>query len=513
MTSAMSMISSLRSALRPAYRRLRVLLGVQPPSRKKEKSPARKGKGKKAAAAPAALPKRAPAVVAPAAVAVATAAPRAAGSAQAGRRKAAAVASGARKSTPSKARKAARPDAGKSLSSDARKAAAASGSAKLLSPEAGNPGTPARAAKKSARRRWVRPEGKPWNILFLGGSNTVMKNGYSDAMIACLADSRGPVGRVVNLAAGGNSTIHGLMLAKERQDLADFDVVVIEYGVNDVKLAGLGAIEIWKAATEGLLRHLLTIRPDVHVVFVLFGRQEMRKSYMYRPADLTLTIAGAYSAERQVTVVDIDHLLRDVLFPDATEFAQLFSDGSHYRRPQIARLVGALVASRVTGAPRRDGRELPEPVFPGHFAESELVDLVPDPALADRVFANSRYNIPTRRIGLGETVTLDLPGPIAGIEFVSLPTGATLRVSEEGETPFALHTRHSRTQSARFPFLLRCQALEHRPWPTLARGPRRVTLEALPTAPADEVKKALNMVAAGPGAAEGVYLTRLLCIP
>lgn len=29
-----------------------------------------------------------------------------------------------------------------------------------------------------------------------------------------------------------------------------------------------------------------------------------------------------------------------------------------------------------------------------------------------------------------------------------------------------------------------------------------MTLEALPTAPADEVKKALNMVAAGPGAAE-----------
>ena len=78
-----------------------------------------------------------------------------------------------------------------------------------------------------------------------------------------------------------------------------------------------------------------------------------------------------------------------------------------------------------------------------------------------------------------------------------------------GLADWATHT----TSPVASALLLRCQALEHRPWPTLARGPRRVTLEALPTAPADEVKKALNMVAAGPGAAEGVYLTRLLCIP
>jgi hypothetical protein len=482
----MSMISSLRAALRPAYRRLRVLLGVQPPPRNKGKSSLGKSKGKKGDRPRTAPAKPSPAVVVPAAAVAAAPAPRVAGSAPADPRG---------KAEPRKKR------------------AAPPRADKTLSPEAPKPATPARDPNRSARRGRVRPEGKPWSILFLGGSNTVMKNGYVDGVIACLTDSRGPAERVVNLATGGNSIVHGLMLAKQRQDLADFDIVVIEYGVNDVKLAGVGAIEIWKAATEGLLRHLLTIRPDVHVVFVLFSRQEMRKSYMYRPAELTLTIAEAYAAERQVTVVDIDHLFRDLLFPDAKQFADLYEDASHYRRPRVARIIGALIASSVTGAPRRDGRELPEPVFPHHFARSEIVDLVADPALADRVFVNSRYNIPTRRIGLGEKVTLDLPGPIAGIEFVSLPTGATLRVSEEGEAPFAMHTRHSETGSERFPFLLRGRALEHRPWATLARGPRRVTLEALSTAPAEGMRKAPKMVAARPGAAEGVYLTRLLCVP
>jgi hypothetical protein len=487
----MSMMSSLRTALRPAYRRLRVLLGVAPPPKKKGKASSGLTGKKEVATPPAAPPKRAP-VAAPKATArtrlsdpAPAVAPRAV------------------------ARK---PATGKSGAGKAGKGKAGKG--KSPAPDAGGGGTPpAPVRDKRARRARKQPEGAPWNILFLGGSNTVMSKGYVDALVACLADSRGPAGRVVNLAAGGNSTVHGLMLAKQRQDLADYDIVVIEYGVNDVKLAGHGSIEIWKAAAEGLLRHLLTIRPDVHVVFVLFGRRDMRKGYMYRPAELTLTIAEAYAAHRRVTVVDIDHLFRNVLFPGAEEFAKLYSDGSHYRRPEIARLAGGLIASGILGAPQGEQGPLPEPVFPFHFADSTLIDLVSDLAQADRVFANSRYNIPTRRIGLGETVTLDLPGPIAGIEFVSLATGATLRVSEEGESPFALHTRHSRSQAARFPFLLRCQALEHRPWPTLARGPRRVTLEALPDAPEGEVKKALNMVPAAKGRAEAVYVTRLLCAP
>lgn len=479
----MSMISSLRTALRPAYRRLRVLMGVQPPPKKKGKAASGNPGRTKAVSPQAAPPKRAP-VAAPKAAAPM----RAAGPAPAVAPKAA-----ARKPAP-----------GKSGAGKAGKGKAGAGRGET---------PPVPVIDTRPRRLREQPEGAPWNILFLGGSNTVMSNGYVDALIACLADRRGPVGRVVNLSAGGNSTVHGLMLAKQRQDLADYDVVVIEYGVNDVKLAGLGPIEIWKAATEGLLRHLLTIRPDVHVVFVLFARLDMRKGYMYRPAELTLTIADAYAAHRRVTVVDIDHLFRNVLFPGAKEFAKLYSDGSHYRRPEIARLAGGLIASGILGAPQGEEEPLPEPVFPFHFADSTLVDLVGDPAQADRVFANSRYNIPTRRIGLGETVTLDLPGPIAGIEFVSLATGATLRVSEEGAAPFALHTRHGRTGTAVYPFLLRCQALEHRPWPTLARGPRRVTLEALPDAPEGEVKKALKMIPAAKGQAEAVYITRLLCVP
>lgn len=478
----MSMISSLRTALRPAYRRLRVLMGVQPPPKKKGKASSGNPGRTKTVSPPAAPPKRAP-VAAPKAAAPM----RAAGPAPAVAPKAAAR----------------KPATGKSGAGKAGKRKAGAGRGET---------PPVPVIDTRPRRLREQPEGAPWNILFLGGSNTVMRNGYVDALVASLEDRLGPVSRITNLAAGGNSIVHGLMLAMQQPDLADYDIVVIEYGVNDVKLAKSDGIDAWKGATEGLVRRLLAARPDVHVVFALFGRQDMQKRYMFRPAESTVELAAHYAPTQRVTLVDIDHLFRDVLFRDQAEFADLYVDRSHYRRPAIARLVGALIASGILGAPTRAAAPLPEPLYPWHFAGAKLVDLVGDPETA-RVFANSRYTVPARPIGLGETVTIELPGAIVGIEFVAIPTAATLLLQEEGEAPVALHTRHARTGEANYPFLLRCRALENRPWASGRRGPRKVVLEVVADAPEEQVKKGLNMVAAEPGTAEGIFLTRFLCIP
>lgn len=474
----MSMVSSLRAKVRPALRRLRALLGANPqkPIKTKPLAAPRGARGKaRKPVAPAP-----PAMVAPPARPVALAPAKAA--------------TPVRAATGRKARR-----KGTAEIPPARGAKAA------------NP-APQAAAGPRASRQLEPVVGKPWNILFLGGSNTVMRNGYVDALIASLEDRLGPVSRITNLAAGGNSTVHGLMLAMQQPDLADYDIVVIEYGVNDVKLAKPDGIDAWKGATEGLVRRLLAARPDMHVVFALFGRRDMQKRYMFRPAESTVELAAHYAPTQRVTLVDIDHLFRDVLFRDEAEFAGLYVDRSHYRRPAIARLVGALIASGILGAPTRAAAPLPGPLYPWHFAGAELVDLVGDPETA-RVFANSRYTVPTRPIGLGETLTIKLPGAIAGIEFVAIPTAATLVLREEGEAPVALHTRHSRTGEANYPFLLRCRALENRPWASGRRGPRKVVLEVVADAPEKQVKKGLNMVAAEPGTAEGIFLTRFLCIP
>lgn len=67
---------------------------------------------------------------------------------------------------------------------------------------------------------------------------------------------------------------------------------------------------------------------------------------MFEPLDATVELAAHYGATHRVSLVDIDHLYRDVLFPGREDFAALYLDGYHYARPQIAGLTGALIAER-----------------------------------------------------------------------------------------------------------------------------------------------------------------------
>lgn len=382
---------------------------------------------------------------------------------------------------------------------------------------------PRAAAKPAASRPSVRrpqevrlrhfpPQGAPWRLLLLGGSNTVMKNGYVDGLIAALSDRRGPPAGVTNLAVGGNSTVHGLMIGLDAQDIASHDIAVIEYGVNDAKLAKDGRLDMWRAATEGLLRRLLTARPDLHVVFALFARRDMTQEFMFEPLDATVELAAHYGATHRVSLVDIDHLYRDVLFPGREDFAALYLDGAHYARPQIAGLTGALIAERILGAPDRPAGPLPPPLWPWHFAEAQVIDLGMDSHSV--VFENSRYRLQARRLAVGEKLTLDLPGPLAAVEYVSAVEAATLRITEEGEARRTFHTRNVRMGEPKFPaFLVRCEELALKPWAEGRTGPRRVTFEALADGDPGEVRKSVYQIPAAPGRADGVYITRLLCAP
>lgn len=455
----MTLPPSLRAALEPLVRRLRAILGSPPPKAVKRAKPATQGKQtpvQKPAARGKQTPPRKPV---------------------------------ARGKQPPARKPVARPRA-------------------AAKPAASRPSV---QRPQEVRLRHSPPQGAPWRLLLLGGSNTVMKNGYVDGLIAALSDRRGPPARVTNLAVGGNSTVHGLMIGLDAQDIASHDIAVIEYGVNDAKLAKDGRLDLWRAATEGLLRRLLTARPDLHVVFALFARRDMTQEFMFEPLDATLELAAHYGATHRVSLVDIDHLYRDVLFPGREDFAALYLDGAHYARPQIAGLTGALIAERILGAPDRAAGPLPPPLWPGHFAEAQVIDLGKE---SDCVFENSRYRLQARRLAVGEKLTLDLPGPLAAVEYVSVVGAATLRILEEGEARRTFHTRNVRMGEPKFPaFLVRCEDLALKPWAEGLTGPRRVTFEALADGDPGEVRKSVYQIPAAPGRADGVYITRLLCAP
>lgn len=378
------------------------------------------------------------------------------------------------------------------------------------------PAESAPAAGPTVKVASRRPRGpidpRPWNILFLGGSNTVIRRGYVRSMVAYLEHRYGPPGRVTNLAVGGNSIVHGLMCAKMTPDLADYNHVVVEYGVNDVKFARPDKIDTWRGAAEGLLRVLLAAREDVHVIVPQFTRRDM-KPHMFATANGMENLADHYATSHNVTLVDIDRLLRNVLLKNRADFPPLYIDGGHLRRPDVTALVGGLIGAEAAAAPRRPGGALPGPLHPWHFAKADILDLVGDPDCANRRFKNSIFDIRTRHIALGERVTLDLPGALAGLEIVSCSEGAALRISEEGADPYVLYSRHTGGDELRFPFLLRCVADTKKPWREAARGPRRVILEALAKAAPGEERKTTGMAPVRRGNVEGAYITRLLYVP
>lgn len=304
---------------------------------------------------------------------------------------------------------------------------------------------------------------RPKNLLFLGGSNTMMAPGYADATVACLTARYGPLGRVANLAVGANTVIHGLMLAKAAADLSDYDLVIVEYGVNDIRLSAEDAMSTWRAGAEGLIRYLLADRPDRRILFAQFNRRAM-KPYHFRPGRELRGLGAHYGRTHGVAALDLDGLFRRTLFRDAAAFAALYADDAHFRRPEISAFVGALVAAEVAAAPApRAPAPLPDPVHPWHFQHARLIDLAPDRATAPPLFRNSRFALPARRVPVGEDIRLDLPGALIGLEFVSTPAAATLRATEGDAAPVAMHTRH-KTAGARYPFLLQSAPMAWKQW-------------------------------------------------
>lgn len=355
------------------------------------------------------------------------------------------------------------------------------------------------------------PQYRPRNLLFLGGSNTMMSPGYANAAVDCLTGRFGALRRVTNLAVGANTIIHGLMRAKATADLADYDLVVVEYGVNDIRLASDEAMPTWRAGAEGLIRFLLENRPDRRIVFVQFNRRAM-KPYHFRPGRELRELVARYGRTHRVSMLDLDGLFRDVLFHNPAQFATLYADDAHFRRPTISALVGALVADELAKPPPPYvAGPLPKPAHPWHFAQAKLIDFVHDRATTAPLFQNSRFALSALRVPVGGNTRLDLPGALIGLELVSTPAAATLRATEGGDPPVAMHTRH-KTTGARYPFLLQCAPMAWKQWDDPAhRSPRGLRLEALPDAPPDQFRIRTNLMLPADNA-DALYLSRALCV-
>jgi hypothetical protein len=314
------------------------------------------------------------------------------------------------------------------------------------------------------------------NLLFLGGSNTMMKNGYAVELVKALGEYF-EIGRVDNLAIGGSKIGMGLYttlrLAPEPYDLIFSSYSITDFGFMKFK----SKVEVWRWAFESLLGHLRQHSPQARVHNLLLGRRDKREDKTQRKL---FAVSREISDQYGVKTINVDEYLHGLLPADASD-KTLYEDASHYARPVVSALAGNYIARVVVGtefrlqcaadtAPRTPIAPVPCRV---HQSDHALFDGLGEAQL----FKNSRHEIKAVALRLDESwKEITVPGSLMQLNYISTQNSARIVIDEDGEEPVAFDTLHRRADNGEFAFLIRCLLFSWKKPPSGDGRSRRVRM-------------------------------------
>jgi hypothetical protein len=317
------------------------------------------------------------------------------------------------------------------------------------------------------------------NILFIGGSNTVMKNGYRSETIAALGDYF-DIGDVKNLSVGGTTLGMGLWAALNLESPQSYDLIFIEYSVNDYDLAkSPSKFANWRWAFETLLGHLRTHNPGARIHVLIFGRRDKYECPFQQALNTaTREIAPRYHAHS----IMVDDYVRG-LAGDAAAGKRLYADRAHYARPIVTSLIANYIARIVIAedqrlqAALREAPPVPAP-YPVQHCDHSLFS-----GLGETCgFKNSLYDVNAIALEIdGPWREITVPGGLIQLNYISTRHSARIVVAEEGEEPVAFDTLHKRTDNGDFAFLLRNFLFSWKKPPAGRGSPRKVAMRAIAT--------------------------------
>ncbi|GAB4069474.1 hypothetical protein GCM10028812_33160 [Ancylobacter sonchi] len=343
-----------------------------------------------------------------------------------------------------------------------------------------------------------------------------MQPGYVSATIDMLQQKYGiSVTELSNISIGANNCLIGLEASHLfQEDIASYDKIVIEFIINDYKLARERSIGTWLASYEGLIRHLFLHAPDAQIYNLIFGKSENHTlGRLERLRKGVTDLVEHYGQDFNIAMVDFDAHLRGRHGANPNMFLAYYSDPGHYGRPKATERVGAYLARYMAQpAERRGSRSLPEPLSPTPFDTATMVRLPDIPNVPVRELSNSRYQRLCVPLARGESVTLDLPGPMISLSYLATRDGGALLIEEEGMEPFSIFTCHGyviNKEPGRF--LIKNFVRISNDW---KETPRRIRLTSIgcdeAVAMGERFTPEYSMVAS-PEAETTVYLSNVLC--
>lgn len=212
--------------------------------------------------------------------------------------------------------------------------------------------------------------------LIIGGSNTVMQPGYLPSLLTTMARRGVELDIVADLAVGGTTSAFGLYQLKIReQELAECDLLLIEYALNDAFVYGdeRRPFRHWARFYEGIVRFARERNPKLRIATLVFGSRNGSFLASVPSIDAGIT----YISQWYGTIcVDVSRLLMQKLGREVVGHPSFYSDQGHYARPVATTMVANLIADELEPALAQPHRAsaLPQAIDPEHFAGARALD-------------------------------------------------------------------------------------------------------------------------------------------
>ncbi|WP_311066004.1 SGNH/GDSL hydrolase family protein [Halomonas sp. DWK9] len=282
------------------------------------------------------------------------------------------------------------------------------------------------------------------NVLFLGGSNFVIKNGISTQVPDALAASGCKINNVFNISVGATGSLFGIenfsLFGKK-----DIDLVFIEYGINDLPAYGNDKF-LWEISFEYLIQSVRAKYPLAHIVVVLLGRE---------PEKFWKSQFGMHKAMAEVSkragclVIDVNARIKSKA-KILGKLADFYSDDSHYLSPNVTSYIARYIVSEYLLFSQM-----------GMFDSKNKKSLNPKydfklSSVSGDVFCfeNNRFKTYSSKIEVGSTVEMEVPGVPVAVSFVSTKGSSSLLLEIEGKKKI-VNTLRRLQESSKLPFIIK----------------------------------------------------------
>ncbi|SER03570.1 SGNH/GDSL hydrolase family protein [Thalassovita taeanensis] len=285
-------------------------------------------------------------------------------------------------------------------------------------------------------------ENKALEVVFLGGSNTRMANGYVPALIESMQERTDRPVTAKNYAVGISGSVMGLeqFLACGLED--DPEIIFLEYSINDVSLMGHGDLTFWQKCYEGLIRLVRRTYPTAAVYGLFFASQI---EHHRAPSRQLLAGMQAWAEHYDGFSLINVHDELEARFSGAVPYF----DNMHYGEAAI----GPIAEIICDGMQAQNcDTALPAPLTANPFDAPFLVGADSFESMEKRPFSNSIFKFDTAVMKAGQSITLTVPGEIISVSFLSRPKSGILELSDRNGNAFipTLHKEVLRNGSALF---------------------------------------------------------------